>query len=453
MLNTKAAENKIFAKKTIILVIPIMLQVLLVNGVTFVDTLMIGQLGEIQIAAVGVASQLFFLVTMFLYGISSAGGIFFSQFWGAKDIKKIHQVLGIIIVFSAICCGLVSLLSTLFPRFVMLVFTKDLSVIESGNSYLRIVGFSYILTGISFSYAVGLRYTGDARTPLIVSLISLSVDVIGNYLLIFGIGPFPELGITGAAISTSLSRVVEVMIYIIITNSRKDCPIKFSFKDSLNFDKNFVIKFFKVALPVVINDILWSVGMVCYKIAYSKIGTEALAAVQVVESINNLFFVSVSGLGSAVAITIGTKIGEGKEDEAHRYSMFSLKFAMLLGSCVGILIFLISPAFVNQFNIADEVKKMAIDSLRVLAVLQILKALTMVEVIGILRGAGDATYSMILEMVSIWVIGVPIAFISVLVWHFPLPMIYLMVGSEELAKLIIGMQRIKSKKYIHNFVK
>lgn len=453
MKKIQTTERNIFTQKTIILVVPIMLQSILVNGVTFVDTLMIGQLGEVQIAAVGVASQLFFLVTMFLYGISSAGGIFFSQFWGAKNLKRIKQVLGLIIVFSTICCSLVSLLSTLFPKAVMLVFTKNTDVIQNGISYLRIVGFSYILTGVSFSYAVGLRYTEDAKTPLIISLISLSVDVIGNYLLIFGIGPFPEMGITGAAISTSLSRIVEVLLYIIVTNVRKDCPIKFSFRESLKFEKNFVIQFFKVALPVVINDILWSVGMVFYKIAYSKIGTSALAAVQVVESINNLFFVSISGLGSAVAIILGTKIGEGKDEEAHRYSIFSLKFSIILGAFVGLLIFLISPAFVNQFNIDDVVKKMAIDSLKVLALLQVLKALTMVEVIGILRGAGDATYSMVLEMSSIWIIGVPIAFISALVWHFPLPLIYLMVGSEELFKLILGMKRIYSRKYIHNFVK
>lgn len=453
MVKLNRLENKIFARRTMILVIPIMLQALLINGVTFVDTLMIGQLGEIQIAAVGVASQLFFLVVMFLYGISSAGGIFFSQFWGAKNIKKIHEVLGIIILVSVICCGIVSIFSTLFPKYVMLIFTKDLNVIESGNSYLRIVGFSYILTGISFSYAVGLRYTGDAKTPLIISIISLSVDVIGNYLLIFGIGPFPKLGIEGAAISTALSRIIEFLLYVIITNKRKDCPIKFSLKESLNIDKKFIVEFFKIASPVVLNDIFWSLGMVCYKIAYSKIGTNALAAVQVIESINNLFFVAISGLGSAVAIIIGTKIGEGKEEEAHRYSIFSLKFAILFGIGVGLLIIGISPLFVNQFNIDKTVQKMAIDSLKILALLQIIKALTMVEVIGILRGAGDATYSMLLEMGSIWIIGVPIAFISVLIWKLPLPMIYLMVGSEEVAKLIIGMQRIKSKKYIHNFVK
>jgi len=452
MTKFSAKERNIFLKQTIALSIPIIIQMLLINGVTFADTLMIGQLGETSIAAVGVASQMFFLVTMFLYGITSAGGIFFSQFWGAKDKHGVQKVLGIIIVFSVIICGIAALLSTLFPSVVMKIFTKDASVIESGSTYLRIVGFSYILSAISFSYAVGLRSVGDAKTPLMISMISLSIDVIGNYLLIFGIGSFPELGIAGAAISTSVSRIVEVLLYWIITTFRKDCPIKFSFKYSLNFNRAFIKRFFKIALPVVFNDILWSVGMVCYKIAYSKIGTDALAAVQVIESINNLFFVSISGLGSAVAIIVGTKIGENKEEEAHLFTIFSLFFAIILGLLVGILIFIISPIFVQQFNINADVSEMAINSLKVLAILQPLKALTMVEVVGILRGAGDATYSMLLEMGSIWLIGVPVAFISVLIFEMPLPLIYLMVGSEEITKLFIGLKRIKSKKYIHNLV-
>ncbi|MCK9191120.1 MAG: MATE family efflux transporter [Sphaerochaetaceae bacterium] len=452
MTKFSAKERNIFLKQTIALSIPIIIQMLLINGVTFADTLMIGQLGETSIAAVGVASQMFFLVTMFLYGITSAGGIFFSQFWGAKDKHGVQKVLGIIIVFSVIICGIAALLSTLFPHIVMNIFTKDAAVIESGSTYLRIVGFSYILSAISFSYAMGLRSTGDAKTPLMISLISLSIDVIGNYLLIFGIGSFPELGIAGAAISTSVSRIVEVLLYWIITTFRKDCPIKFSFKYSLNFNRAFIKRFFKIALPVVFNDILWSVGMVCYKIAYSKIGTDALAAVQVIESINNLFFVSISGLGSAVAIIVGTKIGENKEEEAHLFTIFSLFFAIILGLLVGILIFIISPIFVQQFNINADVSEMAINSLKVLAILQPLKALTMVEVVGILRGAGDATYSMLLEMGSIWLIGVPVAFISVLIFEMPLPLIYLMVGSEEITKLFIGLKRIKSKKYIHNLV-
>ena len=452
MLKIKQREHSEFLKPTIALSIPIMLQALLVNGVTFVDTLMIGQLGEISIAAVGVASQLFFLVTIFLYGVSSAGGIFISQFWGAQDKRGIQKVLGLSFIFTFITCGLIAILSTLFPSTIMKIFTQDQNVINGGNTYLRIVGFSYVLTGFSFMYAVGLRSTGDAKTPLIISIVSLSVDVIGNYLLIFGIGIFPELGIAGGAISTSISRLVELILYIIITNRQKDCPVKFSFKYSLDFDRIFVKRFFNTAIPVVINDILWSLGMVCYKIAYSKIGTEALAAVQIIESINNLFFVTIQGFSGAVAIILGNMIGEKKENKAKAYANFSLVFSLITGVLIGLLITISSSSFVSLFHINNEVNNIAIKSLLMIAILMPVKFLTMDQVLGLLRGGGDTKYSLYLEMCSIWLVGVPMAFLGVLVFHLPLPYIYLLVGTEEITKMIFGLQRIHSGKFIHKLV-
>ncbi|MBK5201963.1 MAG: MATE family efflux transporter [Spirochaetaceae bacterium] len=452
MLKIKQRKHNEFLKPTIALSIPIMLQALLVNGVTFADTLMIGQLGEISIAAVGVASQLFFLVTMFLYGISSAGGIFISQFWGAQDKRGIQKVLGLSFIFTLITCGLIAILSTLFPSIIMKIFTQDQNVINGGNTYLKIVGFSYILTGFSFMYAVGLRSTGDAKTPLIISIVSLSVDVIGNYLLIFGIGIFPELGIAGGAISTSLSRIVELILYIIITNKKKDCPVKFSFKYSLDFDKSFVKRFFNTAIPVVINDIMWSLGMVCYKVAYSKIGTEALAAVQIIESINNLFFVTIQGFSGAVAIILGNMIGAKRENKAKDYANFSLVFSLITGVLIGLLIAISSSSFVSLFHINKEVSNIAEKSLFMIALLMPIKFLTMDQVLGLLRGGGDTKYSLYLEMCSIWLVGVPMAFLGVLVFHLPLPYIYLLVGTEEITKMIFGFQRIHSGKFIHKLI-
>lgn len=452
MLKIKQKAHYEFLKPTIALSIPIMLQALLVNGVTFADTLMIGQLGEISIASVGVASQLFFLVSMFLYGISSAGGIFISQFWGAQDRRGIQKVLGITFIFTIIVCGLIAIFSTIFPSYIMKIFTKDLNVINGGNTYLKIVGFSYVLSGLSFMYAVGLRSTGDAKTPLIISIVSLSVDVLGNYLLIFGIGIFPELGIAGGAISTSLSRVVELVLYIIVTNKKANCPVKFSFKYSLDFDKVFVKRFVNTAIPVVINDIMWSLGMVCYKVAYSKIGTEALAAVQIIESINNLFFVTIQGFSGAVSIILGNMIGAKQEKKAMKYANFSLIFSLLTGILVGLLIIVSSKTFVSLFHINEVVKSIALKSLFMIALLMPVKFLTMDQVLGLLRGGGDTNYSLYLEMFSIWLVGVPMAFIGVLLFKLPLPYIYLLVGTEEITKMIFGFKRIHSGKFIHKLI-
>jgi putative MATE family efflux protein len=446
-------NNISILKKIITLALPIMLQAFLVNGVSFVDTLMIGQLGADSIAAIGVAAQLFFIITMLLNGIAAGAGIFISQYWGAKNNKGIQRVLGISISFTILCTGIIAIYTTIFPQTIMKLFTHETAIIEGGNTYLRFVGFSYVLTGISFMYGVGLRSTNDTKTPLRISLISLSVDVVGNYLLIFGIGIFPELGIAGGAISTSLSRLVELCLFIIVTNKRKDCPIRFSLKNSLKFDKRFSKKFFKTTTPVIINDIFWGLGFVCYRIAYAKIGTEALAAVQIIATIENLFLILIQGYAGAVAIIIGQLIGANKEHEVQIYSSISLRFSIFTGVLVGLLIVLISPIFVSLFNIDETVYQLSIKSLIMIAFQLPLVSFNIAAIVGLLRAGGDTKYTMYLELTTIWIVGVPLAFIGVLFWHLSLPQAYLLVGIEELLKTILAMQRIKSGKYIHNLIR
>lgn len=446
-------NNISILKKIIILALPIMIQALLVNGVSFIDTLMIGQLGIVSIAAVGVASQLFFIITMLLNGIAAGAGIFISQYWGARNPKGIQRILGISISFTILCTGLIAIFTTIFPQTIMKLFTHETSIIEAGNTYLRFVGFSYVLTGISFMYSVGLRSTNDTRTPLMISLISLSIDVVGNYLLIFGIGIFPELGIAGGAISTSISRIVELCLYIFITNKRKSCPIKFSFKHSLKFDRSFSKKFFKTTTPVIINDIFWGLGFICYRIAYSKIGTDALAAVQIIGSIENLFLILIQGYAGAVAIIIGQLIGANKEHEVHIYSSISLRFSIFTGIFVGLLIVFLSPLFVGLFNIDENVYNLSVKSLIMIAIELPIVSFNIAAIVGILRAGGDTKYAMYIELGTIWIVGVPLAFIGVLFWHLTLPQVYLLVGIEELLKTVIEMKRIKSGKYIHNLIR
>ncbi len=439
--------------KVIRLAIPIMLQALLVNGVTFVDTLMIGQLGEVAIAAIGVASQLFFLITMFLYGIASGSSIFISQFWGAQDKDGISKVISISIIFTIVSISAISIYSTLNPTSLMLFFSKDKEIIKCGNTYLQVVGFSYVLTGLSFIYATGLRSINDTKTPLILSIIALSLDVIGNYVLIFGIGIFPELGVLGGAISTSFSRFVELLLYIIITNKRKDCPIRFSFNSLKSIERKFAIKMLKTTAPVIFNNIFWSIGMISYKVAFSKIGTDALAAVQIVESINNLFLVLIQGYAGSIAIVIGNMIGANQEEDVKKYSKTIILYSGITGIVAAILLYISSSLFVSLFNVNDEVYKLSMNALVSLSIMLPIKFLNISTIVGLLRAGGDTKYTMVLELTSIWIVGVPLTFIGVLFWHLPLQIVYLFTGAEEAVKLIAELLRVKSGKYIHNLVR
>jgi putative MATE family efflux protein len=439
-----------FIKSAFTLGTPIMIQQLLSNMATFTDTLMIGQLSEASIAAVGVASQLFFLVILFLFGVSSGSAIFIAQFWGAKDEEGIQKVLGLGLTLSVLVSAIVGIVSTLNPSILMNLFSTDLAVIEQGSIYLRLVGFSYVFTSISFVFSIGFRSVGDSKTPLLISLVSSAVNVLGNYLLIFGIGIFPEMGVAGAAISTSISRLLEVATYLILTNVKKDCPMKLNFKLAFNFDKEFTKRYFITCAPVIINEVFWSFGMVFYKIAYSKIGTNALASVQVIESINNMFFVVMQGFASATAVLIGNKIGSGAEMEARLYSRLSSYLSLIVGLFVGILIALISPKFLLLFNISENVRQISLYSMYVIAALCPIKSFNNNMIVGVLRSGGDTKYSMYLEMGSVWIVGVPLAFLGSIILKLDLPLLYLLVGSEEITKFLFGMHRVKSGKWYNN---
>lgn len=441
-----------FIKSSFTLGVPIIVQNLLINMTTFIDTLMIGQLSEASIAAVGVASQLFFLVILFLFGVSSGSAIFFAQFWGAKDEKGIQKVLGIALTLSVGMSSIVAVISTLNPSILMNLFSTDIEVVTQGNSYLRIVGFSYIFTAISFVFSFGFRSVGDSKTPLYISLVTSSLNAVGNYFLIFGIGIFPEMGVAGAALSTSICRVIECLTYIVITKTKKNCPMNIKFDLAFKYDKAFTRKFFITCAPVIFNELFWSLGMVCYKIAYSKIGTNALASVQVIESINNLFFVAMQGFASATAILIGNKIGMGDEKEARLFSKLSSYFSIIVGIFVGLLIAYISPKFLTLFNISEAVKTISLYSIYVIAILCPIKSFNANSVVGILRSGGDTKYSMFLEMGSVWLIGVPLAFLGSIVFQLDLPQLYLLVGCEEISKFFIGVHRVKSGKWYNDLV-
>ncbi len=427
--------------------LPVVFQGLLTNSLSFVDTLMIGQLGEEAIAAVGLANQMFFLISLLFFGISSSSSIFLSQFWGARNEKNIKGVIGLSVTVAFVGASFSALASYFIPTQLMHIFTYDESVVTFGVTYLKIVAISYVFTAISQVLSTALRVIGHARIPLGVALFSLSMNALGNYLLIFGIGPFPELGVAGAAIATAISRLAEVALLLYVTY-KKHPVLAIREKSSFQWDKDFLRLVIPTSLPVILNEMFWSLGMTTYKIAFSRIGISALAAVNVNEAIANLFFVAMMGVSNATLIMIGIKIGEGRTDLAKLYAKRFVTIALFAGIGAGAMQALLAPWFAHLFNISDEVRTMAIYCLLVNAAMLPFKSINMAVIVGILRAGGDTRFSMFAEMFGVWAIGVPLAFFGVLVLHLNIWQIYLLLGMEELTKLVISMVRVVRGKWI-----
>jgi len=360
-------QEKNFYKAMLAIALPITLQNLISSSLNMVDTIMIGRLGETEIAAVGLANQIFFLFALLLFGTNSGASIFVAQFWGKKDIVNIRRVLGIALASGTIISLIFASAAFIAPNFILSIFTEDMEVIHLGSQYLRIVSFSYFITAISFSYGISSRSIGEAKLPMIVSAVSLVANTILNYLLIFGNLGFPAMGVRGAALATLMSRAIEVSLLLWVIY-RKGDVLAAKVHELLDLSYEFVSKFFKTTTPVILNEGLWSLGMVMYSIAYARIGTGAIASIQIANTVQNIFMGITMGLGNACAVMIGNQIGANQEETALTYAKRFAKLGPSLGLVLGILLLILASNVLNLFNISEAVRKDSINILRVMSI-------------------------------------------------------------------------------------
>jgi putative MATE family efflux protein len=260
--------------------LPIALQNLVMSSLNLVSVMMIGQLGEVSVAAVGLSNQVYFLLTLYLFGITSGSAIFTAQLWGKGDVPNIRRVLGLALKLAMAGGTAFFLLSVLLPSFVLGIYSQDPQVIRLGSDYLRVFGWSFLFLPVTFCFSAVLRSTGDVRLPLFVSGTALTFNALLSFLLIFGIGGLPRLGILGAAVSVLITRVLEALVLVGITLYRR-LPAAVSLVDILNFDLAFAARILKPIAPVAVNEVLWALGVTSYNIVYARISTESIAAMNI----------------------------------------------------------------------------------------------------------------------------------------------------------------------------
>lgn len=442
------SDTKIFLKKLSLLALPIMVQNLFTSSLSFFDTLMIGTLGEIPIAAVGCANQIFMFINMIFFGIASGSAVFLSQYFGKNDAEKMKKTMSFAITIIGSVALIISLFSFIYPQGFLLVFSKDPEVLEVGITYIRTVSFSYICYAISLIVSTGFRSTRRAILPLGVTLTSVLTNILFNWLLIFGHGPFPELGVKGAAIATFIARALEMIILVCIAWTGKKTPFACSHKDfkwEPQFKKNYAI----IALPVIMNESLWGLGNALYKVAFSLLGTSALACMNIVESINNFFLIAMLAIGNGAAVLIGNTLGKNDIQTALRWGRKVMYTTLVSGIILGLAEVLLAPFFASLFNVSEAIQLSSIKSMQVSGIFNPTRSLSAVLIIGILRAGGDTRFAFFTEMLALYTFGVPMAFICALVFKTDIHLIYAVVGIEEAIKFVVGALRVKSKKWLN----
>lgn len=444
-------RDKAFFRAMLALALPVAFQQLISAGLNMIDVLMVGQLGETSVAALGLANQIFFLLILFLFGITSGMSIFTAQFWGKGDVEQIRHVLGICLTIAVSVAALVSLVAIAVPEKLMGFYTEDRAVIKLGSDYLRIVGFSYVFTAISISYISVLRSITQVTLTVVASVLALVLKTALAYLFIFGAAGFPALGVRGAALGTCVGWIFESLLLVTFVYARKT-PLAANPFSFFRFDRAFLIKVLRTSLPAAANEILWSFGITIYNAVYARIGTDAIAAVNINATIEELMFVLFIGLGNACAVMVGNKIGAGGKDLAFEYGRRFAILGVAVALAAGLTVFSIRETVVSLYHISPSAAQDLRSLMLVYSLSAWLRIYNFMLFIGAMRAGGDTRYAMFTELFSVWLIGVPSALIGGFVLHLPVYGVYALVLLEEAVKAVVITRRFLSRKWIHDLV-
>jgi putative MATE family efflux protein len=443
--------NKNFLKDLYKLSLPIMLQSLFAVLGSTLTTLMTGQLGDVPLAAAGLANQLNFILALVQFGIGSGASIFTAQFWGKNDRESISKVLGVCLMVGLIISLLFMSVALFNPHLFLDIFTSDQQVADLGVKILLIVGFSYLFTPITNSYYMVLRSTGNVRLPMVVSSSGVILNVVIGYILIFGKLGAPALGVLGAAYSTLIARVLECslilfMIYYLET------PLAVSPRQMFCFDSVFLKRILHRVLPVTLNELLWSVGISAYSAIYAHISTEAIAAVNIRASLEDLTFVPFLGITHACSIMVGNAIGSGQEEKSYAYIRQGIRIILAIAIILGAVLILGRGFITSLYKISSVTADYTRNLLLIMGAFLWVRTMNTFYFIAMLRSGGDTHFAYWMDVGSMWLIGVPIALLGAFVFKFPVYTVYMMTMLDESFKFVLSIWRFRSNRWIHNLV-
>jgi len=445
-------DSKYFNRQMIKITIPVMLQQMVSVCLNLVDTIMVGKISEDALAAVGAANQVYYIYSVVAYGIFSGAAVYAVQFWGIRDLVKLRKILGIdYMVCIAVTIPTILLALFCAPQLIDL-FTESQAVIDYGTDYLTIACFSYLFSGLSFVLTYNSRSVAILKVPTTISCIAVALNIVLNYLLIYGKFGFPEMGVRGAATATLVARICELvamLAYIYVFS--KEHPLKAKISEMICVEKELFINVMKTAWPVICNEGLWAVSNAIVFAIYGVISAAALAIVQIAQTVTEVFQTIYTGMGNASTVLIGQALGRGNKDLAYTYAIkvFKLTFYFNLVTMSLLALSILPMAKVYGFN--PETTDLLIKSLLVFTVAQLPKMFVYVQVCGILRAGGDTMYCLILEVIFNFFMQIALAYLAVIVLELPLQWAIAVVMLAEVSKAAVCFYRVVSRKWMNVF--
>lgn len=449
----KQKENAIgidwstFYKNVIALVVPMAFQNLINVGITATDVIMLGKVGEKVLSGASLGGQVQYIMVLFLFGLTSGATVLTAQYWGKKDITTIEKILALAIKSAIFVTFLFTIAALAIPGILMKIFTNDPQVIAQGIQYLRVVAFSYILMGITQVYLYTMRSVERVLIATCVYLSSLICNIILNAIFIFGMFGFPALGVRGAALATLISRCLElfiVMIYAHFYNQEICFRFHYLFHTEVILWKDFLT----YSIPVVLNEAMWGLGTAANTAVLGHLGSSAVAANSVAQVARQLATVVSFGLSSATAIYLGKTIGERKFEHARAYARHFIGLSLLMGAVGGGLILLASPIAISVLALTPVAKTYLKIMFFVMSYFVIAQAFNTTMVVGIFRAGGDTRFGLLLDVSTMWGCSILFGFLAAFVWHLSVPMVYVILMSDELIKVPITVWRYRKYRWL-----
>ena len=444
-------QEKSFYKMLLAIAVPAAFSQLINQAIPLTDTFMLGMLGEVEISAATIANVPFFVLSLMIFGFQSGSSMLTSQYWGSGNTRAINKIMGVCLY---ICTGLtliISLVFTFFPAQVIALCTNIPSISAIAQEYLQIVAFSYLLNAISLIYISTQRSMENVKIGLAIQIVCVLVNVVLNYILIFGVFGAPKMGVLGAAWSTVFSRVLELVLVVIFALNSK---FKLDFKAIFQPGKAIFADFFRYSSVVVLSETLWALGVAVFPSVFGRLDEISLAAYTIVGNIDRVMFSIAMGISTAAGVIIGKRIGEGQtREQVYSQGGALLVLSVFAGLVCIVLLLALSPLIFPVLKLEPQTMDIARDMIIISACAVVARAFNSTGIVGVLRSGGDTKIVLALDFIGLHCLTIPLVLLAAFVWNAPPVIVYLFVSLEEPFKFGGVLYRFKSKKWIKNLTR
>ena len=449
-MNTQI-DSKQFYRRLASLALPIAFQSLMLASVAAGDALMLGRIAQEEMTAVSLAAQIQFVQNMFIMAVNAAGSILGAQYFGKGDRETVRKLFNLILRFS----GMISLLffaaCELVPGALMHIFTHDEPLILIGSAYLRIAGWSYLLTGVSQCYLTMMKVTDHVEASAAISTTAVVGNILLNAVFIFGLFGLPAMNARGAALATTLARFIELALCVWF--SRGERYVRPDWRRIFKGERQLTRDFGRQCLPLLGGSLFWGVGFTSYTAIMGHMGADAAAANSVAAVVRDLICCVCNGIGSAAGIMVGNELGAGKLETGKAYGIKLKNISWVIGFGSTALVLALTPFVVRMVILTDDAQKYLTGMMVIMAFYMIGRCVNTVTINGVLDGGGDTIFDMYSLAVCMWGIAIPLALLGAFVFHWHVFAVYACTCLDEVGKIPWVMARFRKYKWVQDLTR